>query len=59
MSTKAKLALAVALLLSTSSVVLAAPKHAPASHRYAPTSKIDSGYGPPRNWNEIEQGNLN
>jgi hypothetical protein len=56
MSTKTKLALAIALVLSASSAALAAPRHTATVNHHATTSKIDSGYGPPRNWSEIEQG---
>jgi hypothetical protein len=58
MSTKTKLALAVALVLSASSASLAATSHTATGNRHAATSAINSGYGPPGNWNEIEQGTI-
>jgi hypothetical protein len=43
-------ALSVQLVLAAGTPALAAHHHRPA----APYSHVDSGWGPPSNWNEIE-----
>jgi hypothetical protein len=49
-----KVAAAVAIVLSLTAVASARPAH----HQHQPvvsgSSTVDSGYYPPRNWNEIE-----
>ena len=50
---KAIAALSVALALATvATPALARPHHGTPS----PYAHVDSGWGPPTNWNEIEQG---
>jgi hypothetical protein len=48
-----KAAAAFAIVLALTATASARPRH----HHTSATgsSTIDSGYGPPRNWNEIEQ----
>ena len=53
---KTAAALSMALVLSAASAAFAqsAQYHAPA-HATRSNVPVDSGYGPPQNWNEIEQ----
>jgi len=47
----ASIVLSVVLALAAATPALARPHHRPSP---APSGEIDSGYGPPINWNDIE-----